>query len=126
MNLAEATARLTAMTSPADDPVLTGPELTLLLDGALVVDLNGLAPPATGYTATWNLRAAAAEAWLWKAGKVADRYDFSSDVHSHSRDQLIKHCTEMAALYGAGVLGSMQLSTGILYDPVVANLNGGA
>lgn len=125
MDAAEALARLTAMTSPSEDPFLTGDELQLLLDGALVADVNGLPPSSTAYTDTWDLRGAAAEGWRWKAGKVAHRVDFGTDVHRQSRDQLQKHCLAMAELYARGRIATMELSAGLLYDPVIGNLNGG-
>lgn len=127
MTEAEALARLTAMVSPDEDPVLSSDELQILLDDHHVVDVNGLGPDSSGYTPTWGLRAAAAEGWRWKAGKVASRYDFSSDVHSHKRDQLQKHCLEMAKTFSRGVSGSIAVhSRDAGYDPVIRNLNGGA
>lgn len=125
MTEAEALARLTAMLSPDSDPTLTEAELELLLESNKVADQYGLPPTSSAYTDTWNLRKAAAEGWRWKAGKVANRYDFSTDVHSQSRDQLFKHCLEMAKQFG-GSLGTIQAVSPASYDPVIGNLNGGA
>lgn len=132
MTGAEALARLTMMVAPAEDPVLSGAELQILLDDALVVDYYGLPPrsPAgvatTGYTSTWNLRQAARKGWEAKAAKVASRYDFSAAVHSHSRDQLMKHCQAMIELYSKGDIGTIQTGGSCVYDPVIGNLNGAA
>ncbi len=132
MTEAEALARLTMMVSPTEDPVLSGDELELLLEDALVVDYLGLAPKqsdgtaTTGYTATWDLKRAAAAAWEVKAGKVASRFDFNSDVHGYKRDQLQKHCLEMAKQYRKGDVGTINIGAGVVYDPVIGNLNGAA
>lgn len=80
---------------------------------------------ASSWEQTWDLRRAAAEGWRWKAGKAAEKYDFSSDVHSLKRDQLHEHCLEMVALYEKGTIGSVALTHGHMWDPVIGNLNGG-
>lgn len=125
MTEAEALARLTVMTAAESDPVLDSDELEMLLADHRVADATGLGPADAAYTDTWDLRAAAAEGWRWKAAKVASRYTFSSDVHSHQRDQLQKHCLAMVKEYSASSAGSIELAPRRLYDPVIGNLNGG-
>lgn len=53
------------------------------------------------WTPTYDLYAAAAEGWRWKAGKIADAYDFSTDQQSFERSQKVEHCMKMAAFYDA-------------------------
>lgn len=91
------------------------------------VALDGVTYQESGpalWAQTWSLRAAAAEGWRWKAGKVASKYDFNSDVHGLKRDQLQKHCLEMVKLYERGQSGTILAGHAGLYDPVIGNLNG--
>lgn len=80
---------------------------------------------AAPWLGAWNLPLAASEGWTWKAGKVASNYDFRTDVSGFSRDQLLKHCLEMAKQYRNG--GGMVTvgGEGDAWDPVIGNLNGG-
>jgi len=48
---------------------------------------------------TWNLNAAAAKAWQVKAGKVASRYNFTSDGQMFERAQMLGHCRTMEKSY---------------------------
>lgn len=45
---------------------------------------------------TFDLNAAAADAWRVKAANAAKLYDFSTDNHNLSRSQFHEHCIEMA------------------------------
>jgi len=58
---------------------------------------------------TWDLNAAAAEGWRWKAGKVAGNFTFSTDNQSFDRVQVKDACLEMARMYGNRVVGSIPL-----------------
>ena len=53
------------------------------------------------WTPAYDLNAAAAEGWRWKAGKIADAFDFSTDQQSFEKSQRVKHCLDMAARYEA-------------------------
>ncbi len=81
---------------------------------------DGVAP----WLGEWSLMAAAAEGWRWKAGKVAGRFTFSSDVNSFQRRQMHEMCLQMADQYskGGGTIGVV--SGDYAYDPVIGNLNG--
>lgn len=48
---------------------------------------------------TYDLFAAAAEGWRWKAGKVSDRITFGSQGDSYNAEQIHLHCLEMAKYY---------------------------
>lgn len=50
---------------------------------------------------SFDLNAAAADIWKRKAARYAQAYDVSTDNHSLSRSQLMKHALEMAEYYGA-------------------------
>jgi hypothetical protein len=98
----------------ATDGTPTATEPTWPLSGASVTH-EGVS--YTGYdtgvwTPTYDLYAAAAEGWRWKAGKIADAFDFSTDQQSFDRSQKVAHCMKMAeyydkragtSIYGGGV-----------------------
>lgn len=51
------------------------------------------------WVGAYDLYAAAAEGWRWKAGKVASEYNFATDSQRFDRAQQYAHCLEMAAAY---------------------------
>lgn len=53
------------------------------------------------WTPTYDLYAAAAEGWRWKAGKIANAFDFSTDQQSFDKSNIFDHCQKMAAFYDA-------------------------
>jgi hypothetical protein len=60
-------------------------------------------------TETYDLNAAAAEGWRWKAGMVSNLTQSTADGSSYHDEQLIAHCERMIAQYAAGVLISMEV-----------------
>lgn len=61
------------------------------------------------YKQTWDLQRAAAEGWRWKAGKVANRYSFTTDSQTFNRKELIANCLEMASRYQKRSIGSIRV-----------------
>lgn len=53
------------------------------------------------WTPTYDLHAAAADIWDEKAGKLADKFDFSADGGQYSRSQGYKQALEMAKYHRA-------------------------
>lgn len=53
------------------------------------------------WTPTYDLYAAAAEGWRWKAGKIADAFDFSTDQQNFQRSQKVAQMMKMAEFYDA-------------------------
>lgn len=127
MDAATARARLERMTAASYHPKLDAAEVAELVVIAARADAVGHAPDHADWTPTYDLNAAAAEGWRWKAAKVAGNYDFGADGASFSRAQVAKECREQVALYAkrarsAGIQ-TLQATTG--YDPgilPVANL----
>ena len=80
-------------------------------DGDTVVDNTvtfaeaGVDPWAGHY----DLNAAAAEGWRWKAATVAGAYDFAADGQTFNRAEMARACREMATIYRNRVVGSMPL-----------------
>jgi hypothetical protein len=58
----------------------------------------------------YNLQAAAADVWQKKAAHYSTAFNFSTDNHSVSREQIYQHCLEQVRLYGA--LGGNALTSG--------------
>lgn len=109
MNRATAKARLGNMVASTSRPVLSDPDLEILVDLARRQDSEGRWPADTGYNgedATYDLNAAAAEGWGWKAGRVAGDFTFSADGASYSKADVLAHCQEREAFYRSRVRGS--------------------
>lgn len=121
----EATAilRIRTITAYQTDPTLTDAEITLLVDTYKVNDFSGLVPTDPDWEGTWDFNGAAHEGWLWKAAKVSEGYDFSSDVNSFSRDQLYQHCVDMAERWHKNKAGTLELGGLSEIAPVIGNLN---
>lgn len=84
----------TAGTSGTDDPAF--PTSGTVTDGTVTWSE---VPYVMVWQPTYDLNAAAAEGWRWKAGKTADRITFSSQGDNYNADQLHKHCLDMAKYY---------------------------
>ncbi len=95
----QALTRLTTMTAADKDPVLTELELDELVLMARRADSDGLIITDADWTPTYDLNAAAAEGWRWKAGKAASDVTFTTDGQSVSMSHLIEHCERMARSY---------------------------
>lgn len=61
------------------------------------------------WAGTYDLNAAAAEGWRWKAAKVAGAFSFSTDGQSFNRAEMARACQEMARTYRNRVVGSVPL-----------------
>ena len=56
---------------------------------------------------SYDLRAAAADAWRERAAGRASGYDFGADGAQYSRSQWFRHCMEMAAIFDGQRAGQM-------------------
>lgn len=111
MNRVTAKARLSLMVASSSNPVLSDADMNTLTDLARRQDAAGRWPSDAAYDgddATYDLNAAAAQGWGWKAGKVAGDFNFSADGASYSKADVLAHCQEREAFYGGKVRGSMQ------------------
>lgn len=70
-------------------------------------DQEGSARYWSGYQ--YDLQAAAREVWLRKAAHMHGAINFSADGHSFDREQLYRHCLDMAKIHGYG--GRFKLAT---------------
>ena len=94
-----AEARLRRMVAAATRPQLTDEEITDLLVIAERADSLGTFSTDPEWVNTYDLNAAAAEGWRWKAAKVSGDYDAGQDGGQYSRSQVHTHCLKMAAYY---------------------------
>lgn len=83
-------------------PVLTSSDVDALLLAARRPDSSGLTASDAGWTATYDLQAAAADGWEIRAGRAAGAIDFGEDGQRFNRSQLYAQCMAMAALYRRG------------------------
>ena len=109
MREAEARLRLQTMTAHDQDPTLTSAEIDLLLADAKRADSVGRAPTDVSWAPTYDLNAAAAEGWRWKAGKAAHRFDASTDGQSMHRSQIAAACERMARHYAGKVITTISI-----------------
>lgn len=81
---------------------LTDADLQFIADNyAKIKDSDGNTPTASGYTDTYDLYVAAAEAWRMKAGQFAEDFDFEAEGASFSRSQKYTNALKQASRYAA-------------------------
>jgi hypothetical protein len=104
----QATAMLKQMTAAAKFPTLSDEvQIPLLVNLAKRADVNGLPPSDANWVPTWDLNAAAAEGWRWKASAVSGNFDFETDGQSFDRSQVEANCLTMATQYANRIAGSL-------------------
>lgn len=94
---------------PNSEPTLTTSELSLILSLSSIPDDNGLSPDDTSWTPTYDINSAIVRGWKTKAAKVAGNYTFKDETLQLNREQIIKHClqmAEMAAKSGGGIIST--------------------
>ncbi|CAN5487401.1 hypothetical protein BH10ACI2_BH10ACI2_16290 [soil metagenome] len=79
------------------EPTLSEDDLASSLDVAAIADLNGLAPINEEWDPTYDLNAAAADAWLTKAARAAATVDTPTAGFVTSR--VFDNCRAMARMY---------------------------
>lgn len=124
MEAAEAQELIESMTAWDSVPALTAGQVALLVERARRPDSDGLLPSESGWTGTYDLNAAAAEGWRWKAAKVAGDFTFSSDGQSFNRHEMNQACLDMATMYRNRVVGAIPLNIPTEWDTDIAgNVN---
>jgi hypothetical protein len=99
--------KLKKLTAWNTDPTLTEAELNELLTGASLEDKEGRAPLHAEWTPTYDLNAAAASAWLIKAGRVSSTTEIEPESF-YVTSKVFDNCCKMAGFYRAK--GKMSLS----------------
>lgn len=109
MNHAEAMAFIDLRLQPAVDPTLTTDELRQIVAAAASVDAGGLAPTADDWTATYSLvgcYSAIADGYEIKYAKAANRFSFTTDGQTFTRNQQLDHLEHQRDKYRSKVQSS--------------------
>lgn len=85
-------------TTGANSPAWPTTINATVVDGSVTWRCHAAAP----WTPTFNLRAAAAEGWSWKAGKVAASFDAEAGEAKAQRSQVFDMCMAQAKSYRTG------------------------
>jgi hypothetical protein len=91
--------QLKLITAWETEPALTEDDLEAALANAALVDAAGFAPLDETWTPTYDLNAAAAQAWLVKAARAAATVDEPTAGVVTSR--IFENCRAMARIYAA-------------------------
>ncbi len=97
----DAIDKLKQMTAWDAEPTLSEDDLSGLLAGAAMQDAAGLAPDDEGWTPTYDLNAAAAEAWLVKAGAASMLTEVDPPGSGIVTSKVFENCCTMARMYAA-------------------------
>lgn len=89
--------QLKQLTAWDTDPALTEDELTDLLSGAALEDSNGFASLSEEWAPTYDLNAAASQAWLIKAARAAAMVD--EPTAGVVTSKIFDNCRTMARIY---------------------------
>lgn len=103
MQRADAYQLIARMVQSDQEPTLDTTALNALVSYAQRVDVFGLPPSDTSWTPTYDLNAAAAEGWRWKAGSAAGQYDWTSTLQAFKPSQVATMCLAQAKAYAAKV-----------------------
>ena len=100
--------KLKQLTAWEADPALTEDELESALAAFALEDAAGLAPLHEEWTPTYDLYAAASQAWLLKAAKAADLTD--EPTAGVVTSKIFENCRAMARIYAAKRKGIISLT----------------
>lgn len=89
------------MTAFDSEPKLSVEELEALLEQFKKTDKEGTLPSVPEWIPSYNLNAAAAEGWRWKAGKASELTSVDLDGERMSSNQVFEHCMRMAKQYAS-------------------------
>ncbi len=93
--------RLKRITAWETDPALTEDELNATLATYAREDLNGYTPADEEWQPTYDLHAAAAQAWLDKAAKASMLTEVDPPGSGVVTSKVFDNCRAMARIYGA-------------------------
>lgn len=99
MTEAEALAYIHLHSDPETEPVLSAGDLSLIVTLSRRVDRFGLPPSEASWEETYDVNYGIAQAWLIKAGRIANRYMFMSGGKMFSRQQYFDHCMKLYYKY---------------------------
>lgn len=97
------------MTAASAEPALAEEELTQLLADFSRPDAEGRPPTDLNWVPTYDLNAAAAEGWRWKAARATELTAVDLDGTKLSAEQIFEHCERMIGVYSRKVGGTVPL-----------------
>lgn len=80
-------------------PALTEAELNATLARSALPDESGVLPSASGWVPTYDLNAAAAEAWLIKAARASPTVEVDPPGSGIYTSKVFENCRAMARIY---------------------------
>jgi len=102
--------KLKKMIAWDSEPILDDGEVDDLLDGASVMDKNGLKPSDTDWDATYDLNTAAANGWLIKAARAAALVEVDPPGSGIVTSKVFDNCRAMARIYAGKRVGTVLTS----------------
>lgn len=101
-DLVQTDNRFWLATTPGESAGTGFTDLSGLPVGPWVVVDGGIRWTDNGslWVRSYDLNAAAAAGWRWKAALVSHKYAFGADGQTFSRNQWFSHCMEMSSAYG--------------------------
>lgn len=119
-------AKLRRMINDTDVQEYASDELTGYLELYPLVDSAGLFPDETGWVASYDFHAAAADLWSEKAATVAVDFDFDADGGKYTRSQVHAQYMKQAKYHSSRrAIGSIQVEVSpqpTVPDPWIGNL----
>jgi hypothetical protein len=97
--MATALEQLKNITAWEDDPALTEGELEDVLAETALPDGDGKTPEAEGWSPTYDMNAAARDAWLIKAARAAGLVEVDPPESGIVTSKVFDNCRRMARLY---------------------------
>jgi len=91
--------KLKLITAWEDDPALTEDELEDMLASAALPDDDGKTPESEGWSPTYDINAAARDAWLIKAARTAALVEIDPPESGIVTSKVFDNCRRMARLY---------------------------
>jgi DUF971 family protein len=111
MTEAEVQGRIQIFGASDSEPVLNPADIEVIIAMSKRVDQYGVQPGDAAWEGTYDWNYAVAQAWLIKAGRLADRYLFMTGGKMLSRHQFYAHCMELHKKYlGRSTLSSLRLA----------------
>jgi hypothetical protein len=104
--------RLKRMTAWESEPALADEDVDELLAIYAKADMSDNTPDPDNedWSPSFDLNAAAAEGWRWKAAKASEMIAADLDGAKLSAEQLFEHCERMIGIYAKRVRNTVSVS----------------
>ncbi len=127
MTESEVRARILTFADASGDPPLTSDDVSVCISLSKRIDTHGTRPSGSGWTETYNVNHAIAQAWLIKASRLSGHYMFMSGGKMFARNQMFDHCMSLckkfASRAGIQAIPMGPYSDGLNDIPLLGNWN---